>query len=169
MENATAINETFVEEFFNSTITYFENSGLMIKYFPYIVSILTIVFTTWKAGRSTFKVTKTVAGSSYKVVRVIVTTLINCIMKCFGTKTEIVTDDRLDAVTSKILAEIDRQVKMIEQLTTREIEQVKLLADIYEMLKFKKDEVDMSYETNQKAYTSWTRNPYAPPKTVSLD
>ncbi|BAS66984.1 NSP4 protein [Rotavirus A] len=169
MENATTINETLVEEVYNMTMSYFEQNGIIVKYFPFLASILTIAFTAWKMGRSTFKVTKTVAGSGFKVVRVVVITIFNCIMRLFGSKTEVVSDDRLDMLASKILAQIDNQVKVIEQLTKRELEQVKLLADIYEMLKFKKDEIDMSFETNKKEYERWVNDPYQSARTVSLD
>uniref|UniRef100_L0CRY7 Non-structural glycoprotein 4 n=1 Tax=Rotavirus A pheasant-tc/GER/10V0112H5/2010/G23P[37] TaxID=1271534 RepID=L0CRY7_9REOV len=169
MENATTINETLIEEVYNMTISYFEHNVIIMKYFPFLASILTIAFTAWKMGTSTFKVTKTVAGSGFKVVRVVVITIFNCIMRLFGSKTEVVSDDRLDALASKILAQIDNQVKVIEQLTKRELEQVKLLADIYEMLKFKKDEIDMSFETNKKEYEKWVKDPYQPARAVSLD
>nr|BCX55492.1 non-structural protein NSP4 [Rotavirus A] len=169
MENATTINETLVEEVYNMTLSYFEHNVIVMKYFPFLASILTIAFTAWKMGRSTFKVTKTVAGSGFKVVRVVTVTVFNCIMRLFGSKTEVVSDDRLDAIASKILTQIDNQVKVIEQLTKRELEQVKLLADIYEMLKFKKDEIDMSFETNKKEYEKWMKDPYQPTRAVSLD
>nr|AYV64403.1 nonstructural protein 4 [Rotavirus A] len=169
MENATTINETLVEEMYNLTMNYFEHNVILIKYFPFLASILTIAFTVWKMGKSTFKITKSVAGSGFKVVRVAIITTFNCIMKTFGSKTEIVSDDRIDALATRILTEIDRQVKVIEQLTKRELEQVKLLADIYELLKFKKDEIDMSFETNKKAYEQWIQDPYKPTRAVSLD
>ncbi|AMD39984.1 NSP4 [Rotavirus A pheasant-wt/HUN/216/2015/G23P[37]] len=169
MENATTINETLIEEVYNMTISYFEHNVIIMKYFPFLASILTIAFTAWKMGTSTLKITKTVAGSGFKVVRVVVITIFNCIMRLFGSKTEVVSDDRLDALASKILAQIDNQVKVIEQLTKRELEQVKLLADIYEMLKFKKDEIDMSFETNKKEYEKWVKDPYQPTRAVSLD
>nr|ACT79939.1 non-structural protein 4 [Rotavirus turkey/MN/D-007555/2007] len=169
MENATSVNETFVEEVYNMTLSYFEHNVIVMKYFPFLASILTIAFTAWKMGKSTLKVTKTVTGSGYKVVRVVVITVFNCVMRLFGSKTEVVSDDRLDALASKIVAQIAEQVKVIEQLTKRELEQVKLLADIYEMLKMKKDEVDMSFETNKKEYEKWMKDPYQPTRAVSLD
>ena len=150
------------------TLGYFEHNVILMKYFPFLASILTIIFTAWKMGKSTLKMTKTVAGSGYKVVRVVVVTIINCIMKMFGSKAQVVSEDRMDAMASKILKQIDEQVKVIEQLTKRELEQVKLLADIYEMLKYK-NEGNTSSETNKKAYEKWSKDPYQPTRAVSLD
>ena len=150
------------------TLGYFEHNVIIMKYFPFLASILTIAFTAWKMGKSTLKVTKTVAGSGYKVVRVVIVTIFNCIMKMFGSKTQVVSEDRMDVMASKILKQIDEQVKVIEQLTKRELEQVKLLADIYEMLKYKNGE-STSSETNKKAYEKWSKDPYQPTRAVSLD
>nr|ART88863.1 nonstructural protein 4 [Rotavirus A] len=168
MENVTTINETLVEEVYNITLGYFEHNVIIMKYFPFLASILTILFTAWKMGRSTLKVTKTVAGSGYKVIKVVVVTIFNCVLKMFGSKTEIVSEDKMDIMASKILKQIDEQVKVIEQLTKRELEQVKLLADIYELLKYKSEET-MSSGTNKKAYDTWSKDPYQPTRAVSLN
>nr|QIN53368.1 NSP4 [Rotavirus A] len=168
MENVTTINETLVEEVYNMTLGYFEHNVIIMKYFPFLASILTIIFTAWKMGRSTIKVTKTVAGSGYKVIKVVVVTVFNCILRMFGSKTEIVSEDKMDVMASKILKQIDEQVKVIEQLTKRELEQVKLLADIYELLKYK-SEGNVSSETNRKAYETWSKDPYQPTRAVSLN
>nr|AFM82478.1 nonstructural protein 4 [Avian rotavirus A]AFM82481.1 nonstructural protein 4 [Avian rotavirus A]AGM46561.1 nonstructural protein 4 [Avian rotavirus A]AGM46562.1 nonstructural protein 4 [Avian rotavirus A]AGM46572.1 nonstructural protein 4 [Avian rotavirus A] len=168
MENVTTINETLVEEVYNITLGYFEHNVIIMKYFPFLASILTILFTAWKMGSSTLKVTKTVAGSGYKVIKVVIVTIFNCILKIFGSKTEIVPEDKMDIMASKILKQIDEQVKVIEQLTKRELEQVKLLADIYELLKYKSEETIPS-GINKKAYDTWNKDPYQPTRAVSLN
>nr|ART88869.1 nonstructural protein 4 [Rotavirus A] len=168
MENVTTINETLVEEVYNITLGYFEHNIIIMKYFPFLASILTILFTAWKMGSSTLKVTKTVAGSGYKVIKVVIVTIFNCILKIFGSKTEIVSEDKMDIMASKILKQIDEQVKVIEQLTKRELEQVKLLADIYELLKYKSEEA-ISSGINKKAYDTWISDPYQPTRAVSLN
>ncbi|AIL24115.1 NSP4 [Rotavirus A/Rat-wt/GER/KS-11-573/2011/G3P[3]] len=168
--NSTTSAFTFLNETLHSIA---EDPGM--AYFPYIASFLTILFTLRKASVPTVKLAMKTTKCSYKVLRYCVVVIFNGLLKMAGYKERITAKDEIERQVDRVVREMDRQLDMINKLTTREIEQVELLKRIYDMLVLSPIErVDMSKETNQKRFKTldeWANgeNPYEPKEvTASL-
>nr|ANS59504.1 NSP4 [Rotavirus A]ANS59515.1 NSP4 [Rotavirus A]ANS59548.1 NSP4 [Rotavirus A] len=174
MEKLADLNYTLgIITMFNETLQSIVSDS-SFAYFPYIASVLTVLFTLHKASLPTFKIAMNMSKCSYKTVKFIVITLFNALLRLAGYKEQITTKEELEKETDRIVKEMRRQVEMIEKLTTRELEQVELLKSIYDKLNSttkppikdeSESEVDMSYETNMKHYGNtkeWREgeNPY---------
>nr|AOR83395.1 enterotoxin [Rotavirus A] len=175
MDKLTDLNSTMnVFAFINGTLhSITEDPGM--AYFPYIASFLTILFTLRKALVPTMKLAMQTSKCSYKVSRYCVVAVFNAFLQVAGYKERITAKDEIEKQVDRVVKEMDRQLDMINKLTTREIEQVELLKRIYDMLVVSPIErVDMSKETNQKRFKTldeWAggENPYEPKEvTASL-
>nr|URW63810.1 NSP4 [Rotavirus A] len=161
--NSTLSMITLVNDTLHSIIP---NSGM--AYFPYIASVLTILFTLHKASIPTMKIALKTSQCSYKVIKYCIVTIINALLKLAGFKGQVTTNDEIEKQMDRVVKEMQRQLEMINKLTTREIEQVELLKRIYDKLMVKNvDAIDMSKEINQKnirTLDEWEngRNPYEP-------
>nr|BDH85240.1 non-structural glycoprotein 4 [Rotavirus A]BDH85251.1 non-structural glycoprotein 4 [Rotavirus A] len=158
----------------NSTL-YTIFGSTVSAYFPYIASIITIVFTLHKLFVPTAKMAFKTSKCSYQMVKYCIVSTTNVILKLLGYKTQITTGEVMEQQMDRVMNEMKRQLDMIDKLTTREIEQVELLKRIYEKLNVSKVEgMDMSYETNMKEVmgaVEWEngKNPYEPKEiTASL-
>ncbi|ASK51194.1 NSP4 [Rotavirus A] len=168
MEKLTDLNYTLsVITLMNSTLhTILEDSGM--AYFPYIASVLTVLFTLHKASIPTMKIALKTSKCSYKVVKYCIVTIFNTLLKLAGYKEQITTKDEIEKQMDRVVKEMRRQLEMIDKLTTREIEQVELLKRIHDRLMVRPtDEIDMTKEINQKnvkTLEEWEsgRNPYEP-------
>nr|ANS59537.1 NSP4 [Rotavirus A] len=175
MDQFTDFNNTMsVLTMINSTL-HTVLGDTVTSYFPYIASLLTIIFTLHKASVPTAKMALKTSKCSYKVVKYCVISIINAMLKIFGQKAQITTKDEIEQQMDRIVTEMARQLDMINMLTTREIEQVELLKRIYDKIqKVQMNETDMSYEINQKEHlkvNEWKQgeNPYEPKEiTASL-
>ncbi|APG80699.1 NSP4 [Rotavirus A] len=175
MDKLADLNYTMnVITLMNDTLhTIIEDPGM--AYFPYIVSVLTILFTLHKASIPTMKIALKTSKCSYKVVKYCIVTIFNTLLKLAGYKEQITTKDEIEKQMDRVVKEMRRQLEMIDRLTTREIEQVELLKRIHDMLIIKPiEKIDMSKEFNQKQFKTldeWTdgENPYKPKEvTASL-
>ncbi|AHL44730.1 NSP4 protein [Human rotavirus A] len=175
MEKLTDLNYTLsVITLMNDTLhTIMEDPGM--AYFPYIASVLTVLFTLHKASIPTMKIALRTSRCSYKVIKYCIVSIFNTLLKLAGYKEQITTKDEIEKQMDRVVKEMRRQLEMIDKLTTREIEQVELLKRIHDMLVIKPvDKVDMSQEFNQiqfKTLTEWVEgeNPYEPKEvTASL-
>nr|ACS27080.1 non-structural protein 4 [Porcine rotavirus A] len=161
--NSTLSMITLVNETLYSIIP---SSGM--AYFPYIASVLTIIFTLHKASIPTMKIALKTSKCSYKVIKYCIVTIINALLKLAGFKGQVTTNDEIEKQMDRVVKEMQRQLEMIDKLTTREIEQVELLKRIYDKLVAKNvDAIDMSKEFNQKnirTLDEWEsgKNPYEP-------
>nr|AAP29933.1 non-structural protein NSP4 [Rabbit rotavirus] len=168
MDKLTDLNYTLsVISLMNSTLhTILEDPGM--AYFPYIASVLTVLFTLHKASIPTMKIALKTSRCSYKVIKYCIVTIFNTLLKLAGYKEQITTKDEIERQMDRVVKEMRRQLEMIDKLTTREIEQVELLRRIYDKLMVKRtDEIDMSKEINQKnirTLDEWEngKNPYEP-------
>nr|AFR33137.1 NSP4 [Porcine rotavirus] len=142
------------------------NSGM--AYFPYIASALTILFTLHKASIPTMKIALKTSKCSYKLIKYCIVAAINALLKLAGFEGQVTINDEIEKQMDRVVREMQRQLEMIDKLTTREIEQVELLKRIYDKLMLKNvDAIDMSKEFNQKnirTLDEWEngRNPYEP-------
>ncbi|ABC66306.1 NSP4 [Rotavirus A] len=175
MDKLTDLNYTLsVITLMNSTLhTILEDPGM--AYFPYIASVLTVLFTLHKASIPTMKLALKTSRCSYKVIKYCVVTTFNALLKLAGYKEQVTTKDEIEKQMDRVVREMRRQLEMIDKLTTREIEQVELLRRIYDRLMVQEtDEIDMSKEINQKnirTLNEWEngKNPYKPSEvTASL-
>ncbi|ADP68540.1 NSP4 protein [Human rotavirus A] len=175
MEKFTDLNYTLsVITLMNDTLhTIMEDPGM--AYFPYIASVLTVLFTLHKASVPTMKIALKTSKCSYKVVKYCIVSIFNTLLKLAGYKEQITTKEEIEKQMDRVVKEMRRQLEMIDKLTTREIEQVELLKRIYDMMIVRPTEkVDMSLETNQKYFKTsgeWKNgeNPYEPKEvTASL-
>nr|QGH58786.1 viral enterotoxin [Rotavirus A] len=161
--NSTLSMITLVNDTLHSIIP---NSG--IAYFPYIASVLTIIFTLHKASIPTMKIALKTSKCSYKVVKYCMITIINALLKLVGFKGQVTINDEIEKQMDRVVKEMRRHLEMIDKLTTREIEQVELLKRIYDKLVRRiADTIDMSKEFNQKnirTLDEWEngKNPYEP-------
>nr|UWV21370.1 nonstructural protein NSP4 [Rotavirus A]UWV21381.1 nonstructural protein NSP4 [Rotavirus A] len=175
MEKLTDLNYTLsVITLMNDTLhTIMEDPGM--AYFPYIASVLTVLFTLHKASIPTMKIALKTSRCSYKVIKYCIVSIFNTLLKLAGYKEQITTKDEIEKQMDRVVKEMRRQLEMIDKLTTREIEQVELLKRIHDMLTMKPvDKIDMSREFNQKHFKTlneWAEgeNPYEPKEvTASL-
>nr|AMK49247.1 nonstructural protein [Human rotavirus A] len=175
MEKLTDLNYTLsVITLMNDTLhTIMEDPGM--AYFPYIASVLTVLFTLHKASIPTMKIALRTSRCSYKVIKYCIVSIFNTLLKLTGYKEQITTKDEIEKQMDRVVKEMRRQLEMIDKLTTREIEQVELLKRIHDMLIIKPvDKIDMSQEFNQRQFKTlneWTEgeNPYEPKEvTASL-
>ncbi|ANC33611.1 NSP4, partial [Rotavirus G28] len=158
----------------NDTLhTIMEDPGM--AYFPYIASVLTVLFTLHKASIPTMKIALKTSKCSYKVIKYSIVSIFNALLRLAGHKDQITTKDEIERQMDRVVKEMRRQLEMINKLTTREIEQVELLKRIHDMLITKsKIQHDMSFEFNQKHFKTldeWAdgENPYKPKEvTASL-
>nr|QOY58105.1 non-structural protein 4 [Rotavirus A] len=168
MEELTDLNYTLsVITLTNSTLhTIPEDPGM--AYFPYIASVLTILFTLHKASIPTMKIALKTSKCSYKVVKYCIVTILSALLKLAGYKEQTTTKDETEKQMDRVVKEMRRQLEMIDKLTTREIEQVELLKRIYDRLMMQSiGEIDMTKEINQKnvkTLEEWEsgRNPHEP-------
>ncbi|MCO5363734.1 hypothetical protein NGL70_13160, partial [Staphylococcus argenteus] len=124
-----------------------------MAYFPYIASVLTVLFTLHKASIPTMKIAIKTSRCSYKVIKYCIVSIFNTLLKLAGYKEQITTKDEIEKQMDRVVKEMRRQLEMIDKLTTREIEQVELLKRIYDMMVTKPvDKIDMSQEFNQKHF-----------------
>ncbi|AKA20781.1 NSP4 [Rotavirus A] len=173
MDKLTDLNYTLsVITLMNSTLhTILEDPGM--AYFPYIASVLTVLFTLHKASIPTMKIALKTSRCSYKVIKYCIVTIFNTLLKLAGYKEQITTKDEIEKQMDRVVREMRRQLEMIDKLTTREIEQVELLRRIYDRLTVQKtDEIDMSKEINQKnirTLDEWEngKNPYEPSRVIA--
>nr|AQX77816.1 enterotoxin NSP4 [Rotavirus A] len=139
-----------------------------MAYFPYIASVLTVLFTLHKASIPTMKIALKTSKCSNKVIKYCIVTIINTLLKLAGYKEQVTTKDEIEQQMDRIVKEMRRQLEMIDKLTTREIEQVELLKRIHDKLITRPaDIVDMTKEFNQKnikTLDEWEsgKNPYEP-------
>nr|ANN82497.1 non-structural protein 4 [Rotavirus A] len=139
-----------------------------MAYFPYIASVLTVLFTLHKASVPTMKIALKTLKCSSKVIKYCIVTIINTLLKLAGYKEQVTTKDEIEQQMDRIVKEMRRQLEMIDKLTTREIEQVELLKRIHDNLIIRPvDIVDMTKEFNQKnikTLEEWEngKNPYEP-------
>ncbi|ARB49224.1 NSP4 [Rotavirus A] len=175
MEKLTDLNYTLsVITLMNDTLhTIMEDPGM--AYFPYIASVLTVLFTFHKASIPTMKIALKTSRCSYKVIKYCIVSIFNTLLKLAGYKEQVTTKDEIEKQMDRVVKEMRRQLEMIDKLTTREIEQVELLKRIHDMLIIKPvEKVDMSQEFNQKHFRTldeWAegKNPYKPKEvTASL-
>nr|QHD56101.1 nonstructural protein 4 [Human rotavirus A] len=175
MEKLTDLNYTLsVITLMNDTLhTIMEDPGM--AYFPYIASVLTVLFTLHKASLPTMKIALKTSRCSYKVIKYCIVSIFNTLLKLAGYKEQITTKDEIEKQMDRVVKEMRRQLEMIDKLTTREIEQVELLKRIYDMLIATSiDKIDMTQEFNQKHFKTlneWAEgeNPYRPKEvTASL-
>nr|URG17328.1 NSP4 [Rotavirus A]URG17329.1 NSP4 [Rotavirus A]URG17330.1 NSP4 [Rotavirus A]URG17331.1 NSP4 [Rotavirus A]URG17332.1 NSP4 [Rotavirus A] len=175
MEKLADLNYTLgVITLMNDTLhTIMEDPGM--AYFPYIASVLTVLFTLHKASIPTMKIALKTSRCSYKVIKYCIVSIFNTLLKLAGYKEQITTKDEIEKQMDRVVKEMRRQLEMIDKLTTREIEQVELLKRIHDMLIVKPvDKIDMTQEFNQKHFKTlneWTegKNPYEPKEvTASL-
>ncbi|BBA68511.1 non-structural protein 4 [Rotavirus A] len=168
MEKLTDLNYTLsVITLMNDTLhTIMEDPGM--AYFPYIASVLTVLFTLHKASLPTMKIALKTSRCSYKVIKYCIVSIFNTLLKLAGYKEQITTKDEIEKQMDRVVKEMRRQLEMIDKLTTREIEQVELLKRIYDMLiATSVDKIDMTQEFNQKHFKTlneWAEgeNPYKP-------
>ncbi|AJD79838.1 NSP4 [Human rotavirus A] len=175
MEKFTDLNYTLsVITLMNDTLhTIMEDPGM--AYFPYIASVLTVLFMLHKASIPTMKIALRTSRCSYKVIKYCIVSIFNTLLKLAGYKEQITTKDEIEKQMDRVVKEMRRQLEMIDKLTTREIEQVELLKRIHDMLIIKPvDKIDMSQEFNQRQFktlSEWAEgeNPYEPKEvTASL-
>ncbi|AEG67291.1 NSP4 [Human rotavirus A] len=175
MEKLTDLNYTLsVITLMNDTLhTIMEDPGM--AYFPYIASVLTVLFTLHKASLPTMKIALKTSRCSYKVIKYCIVSIFNTLLKLAGYKEQITTKDEIEKQMDRVVKEMRRQLEMIDKLTTREIEQVELLKRIHDMLiATSVDKIDMTQEFNQKHFKTldeWAEgeNPYKPKEvTASL-
>ncbi|BBA68510.1 non-structural protein 4 [Rotavirus A] len=175
MEKLTDLNYTLsVITLMNDTLhTIMEDPGM--AYFPYIASVLTVLFTLHKASLPTMKIALKTSRCSYKVIKYCIVSIFNTLLKLAGYKEQMTTKDEIEKQMDRVVKEMRRQLEMIDKLTTREIEQVELLKRIYDMLiATSVDKIDMTQEFNQKHFKTlneWAEgeNPYKPKEvTASL-
>nr|UNR73197.1 NSP4 [Human rotavirus A] len=175
MEKLTDLNYTLsVITLMNDTLhTIMEDPGM--AYFPYIASVLTVLFTLHKASIPTMKIALRTSRCSYKVIKYCIVSIFNTLLKLAGYKEQITTKDEIEKQMDRVVKEMRRQLEMIDKLTTREIEQVELLKRIHDVLIIRPvDKIDMSQEFNQRQFktlTEWVEgeNPYEPKEvTASL-
>nr|BAB33163.1 NSP4 [Feline rotavirus] len=175
MEKLTDLNYTLsVITLMNDTLhTIMEDPGM--AYFPYIASVLTVLFTLHKASLPTMKIALKTSRCSYKVIKYCIVSMFNTLLKLAGYKEQMTTKDEIEKQMDRVVKEMRRQLEMIDKLTTREIEQVELLKRIYDMLiATSVDKIDMTQEFNQKHFKTlneWAEgeNPYKPKEvTASL-
>nr|AHN05598.1 NSP4 [Murine rotavirus] len=153
MEKLADLNYTLgVITLLNDTIhNILEEPGMV--YFPYIVSALTVLFTMHKASLPAMKLAMRTSQCSYRIIKRVVVTLINTLLRLGGYNDYLTDKDETEKQINRVVKELRQQLTMIEKLTTREIEQVELLKRIYDMMIVRHDsEIDMSKETNQKAF-----------------
>ncbi|APB61210.1 NSP4 [Human rotavirus A] len=168
MEKFTDLNYTLsVITLMNSTLhTILEDPGM--AYFPYIASVLTVLFTLHKASIPTMKLALKTSKCSYKVVKYCIVTIFNTLLKLAGYKEQITTKDEIEKQMDGVVKEMRRRLEMIDKLTTREIERVELLKRVYDKLMVRSiGEVDVTKEINQKnvkTLEEWEsgRSPYEP-------
>ncbi|AHN08997.1 non-structural protein 4 [Rotavirus A] len=166
MEKLADLNYTLsVITLMNDTLhTIMEDPGM--AYFPYIASVLTVLFTLHKASIPTMKIALKTSRCSYKVIKYCIVSVFNTLLKLAGYKEQITTKDEIEKQMDRVVKEMRRQLEMIDKLTTREIEQVELLKRIHDMLIVKPvNKIDMSQEFNQKHFKTlneWAEgeNPY---------
>nr|AHV80032.1 non-structural protein 4 [Rotavirus A] len=166
MEKLADLNYTLsVITLMNDTLhTILEDPGM--AYFPYIASVLTVLFTLHKASIPTMKIALKTSRCSYKVIKYCIVSVFNTLLKLAGYKEQITTKDEIEKQMDRVVKEMRRQLEMIDKLTTREIEQVELLKRIHDMLIVKPvNKIDMSQEFNQKHFKTlneWAEgeNPY---------
>nr|AUV48673.1 NSP4 [Human rotavirus A] len=139
-----------------------------MAYFPYIASVLTVLFTLHKASIPTMKIALKTPKCSYKVIKYCIVTIINTLSKLAGYKEQVTTKDEPEQQMDRIVKEMRRQLEMIPKLTTREPEQVELLKRIHDNLITRPvDVLDMTKEFNQKnikTLDEWEngKNPHEP-------
>nr|BAF95718.1 enterotoxin [Human rotavirus A] len=168
MEKLTDLNYTLgVITLMNSTLhTILEDPG--IAYFPYIASVLTVLFTLHKASIPTMKTALKTSKCSYKVVKYWIETIYNTLLKLARYHEQITTKDEIEKHMDRVVKEMRRRLQMIDQLTTREIEQVELLRRVHDKLIVQSTgEIDMTKEINLKSVKTLEecqsgRNPYEP-------
>nr|AIU97757.1 NSP4 [Human rotavirus A] len=166
MEKLADLNYTLsVITLMNDTLhTILEDPGM--AYFPYIASVLTVLFTLHKASIPTMKIALKTSRCSYKVIKYCIVSVFNTLLKLAGYEEQITTKDEIEKQMDRVVKEMRRQLEMIDKLTTREIEQVELLKRIHDMLIVKPvNKIDMSQEFNQKHFKTlneWAEgeNPY---------
>nr|AJE61285.1 non-structural protein 4 [synthetic construct] len=146
MEKLTDLNYTSsVITLMNSTLhTILEDPGM--AYFPYIASVLTVLFTLHKASIPTMKIALKTSKCSYKVVKYCIVTIFNTLLKLAGYKEQITTKDEIEKQMDRVVKEMRRQLEMIIRAV---------------------DEIDMTKEINQKnvrTLEEWEngKNPYEP-------
>nr|BAF97923.1 enterotoxin [Human rotavirus A] len=139
-----------------------------MAYFPYIASVLTVLFTLHKASIPTMKIALKTSKCSYKVIKYCTVTIINTLLKLAGYKEQVTTKDEMGPQMEFVVKELRRQPELMDELTTREIEQVESLKRIYDTsITRPVDVIDMSKEFNQnniKTLDEWEsgKNPYEP-------
>nr|WAU17053.1 NSP4 [Rotavirus A] len=189
MDRMPDVNFTqIVEDLVNTTESFISSNVYFHSILPYFASILTVVYTVYKAGTPVLKTTCKATKCTYTASKRLIISILNVFFKLFKINTVAVDEDIVASAAQRILSEIDRQVKMIEKLTTREVEQLKLLMDIYEEMKGLKriqhqqqqqpsesrivNGVDMSLEYNRIHHSDmkdWLpgQNPYEPKSLVT--
>uniref|UniRef100_Q9WAI7 Non-structural glycoprotein 4 n=1 Tax=Rotavirus A (strain RVA/Human/Japan/MO/1982/G3P1A[8]) TaxID=10956 RepID=NSP4_ROTHO len=139
-----------------------------MAYFPYVASVLTVLFALHKASIPTMKMALKTSKCSYKVIKYCIVPIINTLFKLAGFQEPITTKDEIEQPMDGIVKEIRRPLEMIDKLTTPEIEQVELLKSLHDHLITRPvDVIDMSKEFNQKnikTLDEWDsgKNPYEP-------
>ncbi|ANC33626.1 NSP4, partial [Rotavirus G3] len=168
MEKLTDLNYTLsVITLMNDTLhTIMGDPGM--AYFPYIASVVTVLFTLHKASIPTMKIAFKTSKCSYKVIKYSIVSIFNALLRLAGYKEQISTGAEIEEQMDRVVNEMKRQLEMIDKLTTREIEQVELLKRIHDMMITRPiSTVDMSQEFNQKHFKTlneWAEgeNPYEP-------
>nr|AUV48660.1 NSP4 [Human rotavirus A] len=119
--------------------------------FPYIASVLTVLFTLHKASIPTMKIALKTSKCSYKVIKYCIVTPINTLPKLAGHKEQVTTKDEIEQQMDRIVKEMRRQLEMIDKPTPREPQQVELLKRIHDNLITRTPHViAMSTEFTQK-------------------
>nr|WBV74412.1 NSP4 [Rotavirus A type 2] len=136
-----------------------------IAYFPYIASVLTVLFTLHKASLPTLKIALKTSKCSYRIIKYSITTVFNALLKIAGYKHELTATDEVEKQIDRVLKEIKSQLELIKVLGTRELEQVELLKRINDKLEYKvrreKQEEEFEFNLKEK-YKEWPngKNPY---------
>nr|BAF97915.1 enterotoxin [Human rotavirus A] len=122
-----------------------------MAYFPYIASVLTVLFTLHKASIPTMKIALKTSKCSYKVIKYCIVTIINPHIKVAGYKEQGGTKDVIEQQMVRIVKEMRRQQETKDELTTCEIDQVELLKRIHDnLITSPVAVIDMTKEFNQK-------------------
>nr|AUV48671.1 NSP4 [Human rotavirus A] len=138
-----------------------------MAYFPYIASVLTVLFTLHKASIPTMKIALKTPNPSYTVPKYCIVTIINTLPKLAGYKEQVTTKDEPEQQMDTIAKEMRRQLEMIPKLTTREPEQAELLKRIPDNLITRPvDVLDMTkafHQKNIKTLDEWETGKNPPP------
>lgn len=105
-------------------------------FIPVTASFITMLYAGYKSfipiKTAVTKIVQRGTGATQLVGKI----MIHMLIKLFRLEPDYCKRVFDDEYASKIMTKIDEQVKVIETLTNREIEQLKILMDIYEKVKF---------------------------------